>query len=234
MGRISRIVIPGLPHHVTQRGNRRADVFQGEDDRNVYLSMLNKYATEYGVEIWTYCLMTNHVHLVLVPGGPQALSQTMRDTHTAYALRFNLQNRLSGHLWQGRFFSCVLDDSYLWAAVRYVEQNPVRAGVVAWAEAYRWSSAAAHCGLRADPVLSMGFPPAGAVANWGEWLAGEEAVSSDVIRRQTHTGRPCGSAAFVTGLEQVMNRALHPGKRGRKARHHTLRSLVLFNSQSNS
>ena len=95
MERISRIVIPGLPHHVTQRGDRRADVFQQEDDRNVYLSMLNKYAAEYGVEIWSYCLMTDHVHLVLVPGRPQALSQTTRDTHTAYALRFNVQNRLS-------------------------------------------------------------------------------------------------------------------------------------------
>jgi len=159
----------------------------------------------------------------------------MRDSHTAYALRFNVQNRLSGHLWQGRFFSCVLDDSYLWAAVGYVEQNPVRAGVVAGADAYRWSSAAARCGLRADPVLSMGFPPAGAVANWTEWLAGEEAVSGDHSPPdQTHTGRPCGSAAFVTGLEQVMNRALHLGKRGRKARHHTLPSLGLFNSQSNS
>ena len=234
MGRISRIVIPGLAHHVTQRGNRRADVFQEEEDRKVYLAMLSKYAGEYGVEIWAYCLMTNHVHLVLVPGRSQALSQTLRDTHTAYALRFNLQNQVSGHLWQGRFFSCVLDDSYVWAAVRYVEQNPVRAGLVTQAEAYPWSSAAAHCGLRVDPLLSSGFPPAGAVTNWGEWLAGEEAVPSAVIRRQTHTGRPCGSAAFVTGLEEMINRALNPGKRGRKAAHHSLRSLPLFNSQSNS
>jgi putative transposase len=153
-----------------------------------------------------------------------------RDFGTAYALRFNLQNRVSGHLWQRRFFSCVLDDSYLWAAVRYVEQNPVRAGLVARAEAYPWSSAAAHCGLRADPFLSMKFAPAGVVANWGEWLAGEEAASSDVIRRQTHSGRPCGSGGLVTGLEQAMNRRLTPGKRGRKAARHTLPSLALFNS----
>ena len=111
--------------------------------------------------------MTNHVHLLLVPGRFQALSQMLRDTHTAYALRFNLQNGVSGHLWQGRFFSCVLDDSYVWAAVRYVEQNPVRAGLVTQAEAYPWSSAGAHCGLRLDPLLSSGFPPAGAVNQLG-------------------------------------------------------------------
>jgi putative transposase len=178
--------------------------------------------------------MTNHVHLVLVPGRFQALSQMLRDTHTAYALRFNLQNGVSGHLWQGRFFSCVLDDSYVWAAVRYVEQNPVRAGLVTQAEAYPWSSAAAHCGLRMDLLLSSGFPPAGSVTNWGEWLAGEEAVPSAVIRRQTHTGRPCGSAAFIVGLEERMNRPLNPRKRGRKSAGHPLRSLPLFNSQSNS
>jgi putative transposase len=234
MGRISRIVIPGLAHHVTQRGNRRADVFQEDEDRKVYLTLVNKYAREYGIEIWAYCLMTNHVHLVLVPEHSQALSQMLRDTHTAYALRFNVQNRVSGHLWQGRFFSCVLDESYVWAAARYVEQNPVRVGLVTQAEAYPWSSAAAHCGLRMDPLLSSSFPPVGAVANWGEWLAGEEALPSAVIRRQTHTGRPCGSAAFVAGLEERMNRALNPRKRGRKAAHSPLSSLPLFKSQSNS
>ena len=144
--------------------------------------------------------------------------------------RFNLQHHLSGHLWQGRFFSCVLDDEHLWAAVRYVEQNPVRAGLVEKAEDYEGSSAAARCGLKTDGLLSSSFSPEGRIVNWREWLTGEEALQSQTIRRHTHTGRPCGSTSFVEDLEREFHRSLRPGKRGRKSR--ALKSTTgnLFNS----
>ena len=122
----------------------------------------------------------------------------------------------SGHLWQGRFFSCPLDGSHAWAAVRYVERNPVRAQMVMRAEEYRWSSAAAHCGLRRDLLLTNDFPPSGVVPEWRVWLLKEEQHQTEAIRRKTHTGRPCGSMTFVDQLETLLKRVLHPGKRGRK------------------
>ncbi len=217
MSRIARVVVPGFPHHVTQRGNRCAEVFEDDEDRRTYLRFLKQYATRRGLAIWAYCLMTNHVHLVVVPEREDSLAKGLRDAHTVYAMRFNLRTGLSGHVWQGRFHSCVLDDAHLWAAVRYVERNPVRAGVVEHAEDYPWSSAAAHCGLRADALLSDEFPVKGVVEDWAAWLRNEEDEDAVTrIRRQTHTGRPCGAPAFLTRLGSLLHRDLHPGKRGRK------------------
>lgn len=217
MSRIARVVVPGFPHHVTQRGNRCAEVFEDDEDRRTYLRFLKQYATRRGLAIWAYCLMTNHVHLVVVPEREDSLAKGLRDAHTVYAMRFNLRTGLSGHVWQGRFHSCVLDDAHLWAAVRYVERNPVRAGMVEHAEDYPWSSAAAHCGLRADALLSDEFPVKGVVEDWAAWLRNEEDEDAVTrIRRQTHTGRPCGAPAFLTRLGSLLHRDLHPGKRGRK------------------
>jgi len=163
--------------------------------------------------------MSNHVHLVVVPEKESSLSEGLRDTHTVYAMYFNSRTELSGHVWQGRFFSSPLDESYLWAAVRYVERNPVRAGMVERAEAYRWSSAAAHCGLREDAVLSTAFPPAGVIDDWGEWfhepLEDEDAIHT-FIRHRTHTGRPCGPRKFLDQLEQLLGRTVQPKARGPK------------------
>lgn len=217
MSRIARVVVPGFPHHVTQRGNRCAEVFEDDEDRRTYLRFLKQYATRRGLAIWAYCLMTNHVHLVVVPEREDSLAKGLRDAHTVYAMRFNLRTGLSGHVWQGRFHSCVLDDAHLWAAVRYVERNPVRAGMVEHAEDYPWSSAAAHCGLRADALISDEFPVKGVVEDWAAWLRNEEDEDAVTrIRRQTHTGRPCGAPAFLTRLGSLLHRDLHPGKRGRK------------------
>ena len=209
--------MPGYPHHVTQRGNRRADVFEVDADREAYLRFLQKYAVRHGLAVWAYCLMTNHVHLVVVPERQESLGRALRDAHTVYAMYFNTRTRLTGHVWQGRFYSTPMDDPHLWAAVRYVEQNPVRAGLVERAEDYAWSSAAAHCGLRPDAVLSAGFPEPGIIENWQAWLSeaeDEEAIAH--IRQQTHTGRPCGSPQFLTHLENMLQRVLRPKKRDRK------------------
>ena len=215
MPRIARVVVPGLPHHITQRGNRRADVFFDDHDRRRYLFLLGRYAERHGLAIWAYCLMTNHVHFVVVPATEGSLGRAFRDAHQAYAAWLNRKMRESGHLWQGRFFSCVLDDPHVWACVRYVERNPVRAGLVGRAEDWPWSSAAAHCGHREDPLLSpvqMPWP----VPDWPEYLRDEDAAATAVIRRRTSTGRPCGSQAFVEHLESALGRLLAPRKPGRK------------------
>ena len=215
MPRIARVVVPGLPHHVTQRGNRRADVFFDDADRRRYLFLLGQYAERHGLAIWAYCLMTNHVHFVAVPAAAESLGRAFRDAHQAYASWLNRKMRESGHLWQGRFFSCVLDDPHVWACVRYVERNPVRAGLVARAEDWPWSSAAAHCGLCADGLLrpvQMPWP----VPDWPAYLREEDDGVVAAIRRQTTTGRPCGSRLFVEHLESALGRLLRPRKRGPK------------------
>ena len=216
MSRLARIVIPGFPHHVTQRGNRRADVFHDDADRFKYLSLFDQYRQAHGLDIWAYCLMSNHVHWIVVPENETSLAKTFRDAHTAFALAMNRKRGESGHLWQGRFFSCPLDVTHAWAAVRYVERNPVRARMVERAEAYRWSSAAAHCGLRGDRFLSGQFPPPGVVPDWSAWLLNEDQHQTEAIRSKTHTGRPCGAREFVDQLESLLSRMLHPQKRGPK------------------
>jgi len=217
MLRIARVVVPGYPHPVTQRGSRRAEVFFDPRDREQYRSLLREYAQRHGVRIWAYCLMTSHVHFVGVPLSREVLGRGFRDTHQAYASWLNRRLHPSGHLWQGRFFSAGLDDAHLWACVRYVERNPVRAGRVERAEQWPWSSAAAHCGLRTDAVLSpieMPWP----VADWSAYLRTEEEAMVERIRRQTLAGRPCGGREFVERLEEALGRILHPRKRGPKVK----------------
>ncbi len=217
MGRVARVVVPGIPHHVTQRGNRQADVFLTNGDHEAYLRFLQKYATLHGLAVWAYCLMTNHVHLIVVPEREESLGNALRDAHTVYAMYFNTHTGMSGHVWQGRFYSTPMDDSHLWSAVRYVEQNPVRAHMVPRAEDHRWSSARAHCGLRRDPLLANDFPRPGIIEDWREWLSeGEGEQTIAYLRKQTHSGRPCGTDEFVTVLENTLQRSLRPKKRGRK------------------
>ena len=217
MSRVARVVVPGFAHHVTQRGNRRADVFEAEEDYVAYLRFLRHYAQRRGLAVWAYCLMTNHVHLIVAPDREDSLGLALRDAHTVYAMRFNSRARLSGHVWQGRFYSCPMDEAHVWAAVRYAERNPVRAGMVERAEQYRWSSARAHCGHACEPVLSAEFPPPGVVNDWAAWLRDADDESTvDALRRQTRTGRPCGSPRFITQIESLLHRHLRPQPPGPK------------------
>jgi len=203
MARVARIVVPDHPHHVTQRGNRRDRVFDTAADALTYLRLLRHHTGQLGVDVWAYCLMPNHVHLVAVPHEEAALSLALRNVHSRYAMYFNQKRRLDGHLWQGRFFSCPLDEQHLWTAVRYVERNPVRAGFVELAEAYRWSSAAAHCGLRQDTLLSSQFPPPGVIPDWSQWLREADVEDERMLRKDTKTGTPCGGNEF---MEQIRKR----------------------------
>jgi len=207
MPRQARIVFPNVPYHITQRGNRREDVFFSEEDRLRYLAWLKDNCDKYGVEILAYCLMTNHVHIVVVPPTESSLQQALRPLHTRYAQYINRKKGWKGHLWQGRFFSSALDDAYMWATIRYVELNPVRAKLVRKAERYQWSSAPYHCGLREDNLLTQKRPwqrQIEQIADWSTWLAeGENPQQRDVIRMHVQRGLPCGSQRFIRKLEKL-------------------------------
>jgi putative transposase len=218
MPRLRRIVIPGLPHHLTQRGNRRADTYRDTEDRDVYLDLLGPLLQQCAVTLFSYCLMTNHVHLVCTPQEKEDLSRLMHDLHGAYAVYYNRKYRFNGHLWQGRFYSCVLDPERFWTAIRYVERNPVRAGLCGKAESYTWSSAAARCGIQENLWLaSLSLPERN--KSWSAWLRGEdEDAAIKALRRHTYTGRPCGSESFLERLEQQLGCAVRPQKGGRPKR----------------
>lgn len=219
MPRLARTVCAQVPHHITQRGNRREQVFFTDDDRHAYLGWLKEYAEKHEVDILAYCLMTNHIHLVAVPTTEDGLQRALKPLHMRYAQRINRTRGWKGHLWQGRFFSCALDKAYLWAAIGYVERNPVRARMVRKAENYRWSSAGAHCGLRQDDVLttkSSWRKQFEAIGDWSAWLAeGDAPQQLEVLRRNAEKGLPCGSEKFIRKLEKLTGRALQYRPRGR-------------------
>lgn len=153
MPRLARIVVPGAAHHITQRGNNRQEVFFVEDDRTVYLSFLRAYAARYRVAIHGFCLMTNHVHIVGVPEDEEGLANAIGRTHFRYSQYINAFHGRSGHLWQGRFHSCALDEGHYGNALHYVEQNPVRAKLVRKAWRHPWFSAGVRVGMAKDDSL---------------------------------------------------------------------------------
>jgi len=218
MPRLARSVFPNVPHHITQRGNRREDIFFTDDDRLIYLEWLKFYCDKYDVSVIAYCLMTNHVHLVLVPHTEDGLQQVLKPLHMRYSQYINKIKGWKGHLWQGRFFSSPLDDAYTWSTIRYVERNPVEAGMSIKAEDYRWSSAAAHCGVKAESFLTV-LPSAMngiSQARWSDWLALAESQNvTDIIKRNIEKGLPCGNNSFIDKLESVARRSLRYKPQGR-------------------
>jgi len=210
MPRMARVVVPGVPHHITQRGNRRENVFFVRSDYRRYLRLLGEYAAEHRLDILAYCLMPNHVHLIAVPAEDGSLAAVLKPVHLRYAQHVNRSQDCSGRVWQGRFYSCPLDAAHTAAAIRYVECNPVRAGLEPRAANYEWSSAAAHAGLRRDRVLAPGIDKWVSVDDWSGWLSEvepEDLVSQ--LRLHTRTGRPLGEADFVQRLETESGRRLH-------------------------
>jgi putative transposase len=216
MPRIARAVAVGHPHHITQRGNYRQQVFQGDEDYLQYLEWLKSYSRKYSLKIWAYCLMGNHVHFISVPMEPDSLAKTFNTLHMRYSQYFNMRNKANGHLWQGRFYSCVLDERHLYAGIRYLETNPVRAGIVKKAENYKWSSARSHVKGKTDPVLSNDCYLFKKIKDWSAYLKEKEDVSVvDAIRQNTRTGRPCGGDRFAEKIEKLLGRRLAALPRGR-------------------
>jgi len=223
MARLARIVIPGVAHHATQRGNRRQPVFFEEADYAAYVDLVSSACRERGVRCRAWCLKPNHVHLILVPSDPDGLRSALADAHRRYSRGINFAHGWTGYLWQGRFASYPMDDAHLFAAIRYVERNPVAAGLTQEADDWRWSSARAH--LRG---VKDGFTDTVALAgvhrNWRAMLrhgveAGDaDAVAEAAIEAAMRTGRPLGDEAFVERLEAASGRALKRGKPGPKPR----------------
>jgi putative transposase len=195
---------------------RKEPLFHEDRDFLVYVRVLKEGCSRYTVGIRTYAFMTNHIHLIAVPGSEESLSLTLHHAHTTYSKYFNAKYGFKGHAWEGRPQMCVTDESHMWNAIRYVERNPVRAGMVERAEDYLWSSAAAHCGLRDDILLDPDFPPPGAIENWSEWLRVDHTEEERrEIRHHTFKGSPWGSPEFLLQLESLTGRPTRPGKRGR-------------------
>jgi len=231
--------VAGCAHHIVQRGNNRQDVFFVDDDRRVYLDLLAEQAARYGLAIEGYCLMSNHVHLVGVPSSEEALAQAVGRTHFRYTQYINRFHRRSGHLWQGRFYSCALDPRHFWTAMKYIELNPVRARLCRKPWRYEWSSAAAHVGEfgkrgQAQPAgqnpsasLSTGgtVPVLLDLEEWGKHMSPDQwreeltegltPTEMEALRLRTHTGRPLGSDAFLSKLETLLGRRVRPLPIGR-------------------
>jgi len=208
-----------MPHHVTQRGNRRQQTFFNDGDYAAYLELMGDWCREKGVEVWSYCLMPNHVHLIAVPSSEDGLRWAIGSAHERYTRRINFREKWRGYLWQGRFASFVMDEPYLLAAARYVELNPVRAQLAPSPAAWPWSSARAHlsgqddCLVKVAPLLAM-------IADWSAYL--NSAVPEEELRdlrRHGRTGRPLGDETFLGRLEVTVARVLKPQKRGPKPKH---------------
>ena len=217
MARIARAVAPGIPHHVTQRGNRRQQTFFNDEDYQFYRMLMSEWCMTFQVEIWAYCLMPNHIHLIAVPDTKDGLNLAIGEAHRRYSRRINFREGWRGHLWQGRFSSFILDDRYLLACTKYVELNPVRAGLVKKPEDWPWSSAGSHMNGKDDilvktkPLLEIANKP------WEMFLISDtQEQEIALLRKHERTGRPLGGDSFIESLERLLDRDLKPQKPGPK------------------
>ncbi len=218
MARLARVVAPGIPHHVTQRGNRRQQVFFGDDDYATYRALLAEGCRAAGVAVWAYCLMPNHVHLILTPSDADGLRAALGEAHRRYTRHVNRREGWRGYLWQGRFASSPMDEAYLLACARYVELNPVRAKLARRARDWRWSSARAHLAGEDDELVRV-RPLLALASDWPGFLAeGLDAADHEAIRAGERTGRPLGSPRFVARLEKRLDRPLARQKPGPKSK----------------
>ena len=218
MARMARVVIPQIPHHVTQRGNRRQTVFFCDKDYETYIQLVSQFCASRNLDVWAYCLMPNHVHLVVLPHDEAALAQAIGEAHRRYTRYVNFRENWRGYLWQGRFASFPMDETYLHAAVRYVELNPVKAGLVNAPEQWRWSSARAHLQGRDDGLVCVA-PMLHRVGDWSSYLSKRtDPADEDLIRLHGRTGRPLGAESFVEQMEKYCGRSLRPLKPGPKSK----------------
>ena len=231
MARIARVVAIGLPHHITQRGNRRQRTFFEEGDYRLYIELMAEWCDKRGVEIWAYCLMPNHVHMIVVPSSQSGLAGAIGEAHRRYSRAVNFREGWRGYLWQGRFASFVMDEKHLLACVRYVELNPVRGRLTADPWSYRWSSARSHDTGHDDDLVKV-KPLLDMVGDWRKFLSEEPTeAESEEIRRHERTGRPLGDDKFVGSIEKLLGRVVRkmrpgpkPGKKHEKSSDHRVSS----------
>ena len=218
MARLARLVIPGTPYHVTQRGNRRQATFFEDGDFELYRDLLAEAARRCGTQVWAYCLMPNHVHLIVVPADQDGLRRTFADAHRRYTGFINARHRWTGHLWQGRYGAVAMDEEHLTHAARYVALNPVRARLCERAQDWPWSSASAHLAGNDDRLVTV-RPLLDRLGDFGAFLgSAEDQQATRALRMAETTGRPLGSAAWLDRLEQISGRSLAAKKRGPKPR----------------
>ena len=218
MARLARVVVPGLPHHVTQRGNRRETVFFNDDDYRAYIDLLSASVAAADCRVWAWCLMPNHVHIIIVPDDEDGLRRALAPAHRRYAMRINARTKWTGHLWQGRYGAVAMDEDHLMHAIAYVSNNPVRAGLVKRAEDWPWSSVHAHLAGRDDQLTSVA-PVLERVGDFAAFVAQpREDDGFAGLRRAETIGRPLGSAGFLAGLETRLGRRLAAKPRGRPRR----------------
>ena len=208
MSRIARAVAINLPHHITQRGNYQQDIFIDDEDRLQYLEWIREYSERLELAIWAYCLMTNHVHFIVVPGKEDSI-KTFNYTHMRYSQYFNKKIEKRGHLWQGRFYSCILDKNHALSAIKYIERNPVRAKMVENASDWKWSSAKAHITGKNKEISLEDISLLIKKENWGRYLEEPDEESTiEIIKCHTNTGRPLGEDNFIKKLEKQLDRRL--------------------------
>lgn len=215
MARLARIVVPGLPYHVTQRGNGRQRTFFGAEDYTFYRDCLAVHCQAAGVEVWAWCLMPNHVHLILVPPDPDGLRRALAPTHRRYAGHVHAREKRTGHFWQGRYGAVAMDEAHLLHAVRYVCLNPVRAGLAERAGDWPWASTRAHLLGQEDGITSLA-PVRQRVADFSDLLDDVDEAMFNRLRRAESVGRPLGDDAFIDRIGVLTGREVRPGKRGPK------------------
>jgi len=217
MPRIARVCVEGYPHHITQRGNNKEKVFFDKEDRQFYLDVLQRYKDKHTMKILAYCLMGNHIHILAVAGEETSLAKGIGGTNLIYTQYINRKYNRSGRLWQNRFFSSVVEEEpYLWAVIRYIEKNPVRAKLVKKEQDYQWSSARAHIlGIKDEVLSKESWFSEKEIKLYREFLRKEAEGVNALIRRATSTGRPLGSEVFIKKLERMLKRDLFPKRGGR-------------------
>ncbi|MEA3305502.1 MAG: transposase [Candidatus Omnitrophota bacterium] len=214
MPRHARIVIPNVAHHITQRGNYSQGIFKVTADYKKYCIWMKEYSKKYKLDILAYCLMSNHVHFIVIPKREDSLKLVFNTAHMRYSQYMNRKKKAHGHLWQSRFFSCLLDDVHLYRAIRYVERNPVRAKMVKRAWEYQWSSAQEHAGMETSLIpISKSFD-----MNYEEWkryMCDKDPEIEKEIWLKTQRGLAVGEKQFIKRIERKIERSLeclNPGR----------------------
>jgi REP-associated tyrosine transposase len=227
MPRPSRLIFPGVAVHIIQRGNNRAACFRQGSDYLIYLAHLRQLSEKYECAVHAYCLMTNHVHLLVTPGAAGACTALMRDLGQRYVQYFNKRHERTGTLWEGRFRSCIAESArYVLGCYRYIELNPARAGMVDHPSGFLWSSYAVNSGMRSDPLISAHAEFVALAADAERRHASYRALFAeqfdaallDTIRNATNGGYPLAGDSFKARVLAPLGWKMEPGKPGPRAR----------------